>query len=184
MPSGVDQLEVELENAEIVINALMDGVVSGFENTNYATALSEFSDVLEERHQGYFDRRESPTAEPWKEWFWRDPDAEDSHETLEVSGTLRGSLRRGGLGHIEEVTRSSLLWGTGIRYAALHNFGGQVRTGVPLVSRGGRFYLPAGSLLNIPQREFVGMNDELTDDLAGYVADWSVLSLMPRAAQP
>jgi phage gpG-like protein len=123
--------------------------------------LAEIADDLRILHAGYFDSEAGPSGEAWLPWYFRSEDAPKSHPTLFVTGRLRQSMIDGP-DHIETVGPNMLTFGTDVPYAAIHNFGATITTGIPLIGRGGN-YLPAGSRLTIPQREFIGMNDESVD---------------------
>jgi len=128
---------------------------------------------LSQIHQGYFNRSAGPSGQRWEEWHFTDPSVMD-HPTLEVSGTLRGSLTVGGAQNVARSSAHGLVWGTSVPYAKIHQEGARIVTGRALVSRDGRFYLPAGSVLNIPRREFVGLSDEAVGFFVESTADFLI----------
>lgn len=152
----------------------------GYTAHSYEPSLENFSGVLEESHQQGFDSRQSPSGDSWPQWQFRAVDAPDDHETLEVSGRLRGSLKRGGADHVEQIGIRDMVWGTSVPYAAGHQTGLDFILGVPLVGRGGSPFLPAGTRLRIPQREHVGMSEATLEQLGEMVADATVESLKPN----
>lgn len=151
-----------------------------FERLSFTDPLSDVEVLLEEAHQEYFDNRAGPSGEPWQEWYFRSLDAPEEHPTLEVSGALRDSMRTGGTGNISEITDRSLTWGSGLVYAGIQNFGATFRLGVFLIGRdGGR--IPPGTEITIPQREFMGLTDEKTDEITALLAE-SVIEQIKRGA--
>lgn len=166
-----------VKNANDLADVFKD-IENDINDMDFKEPLNDFTETLDQKHQEYFDTSKGPSGEPWLDWRWRQIDSSDSHPTLDDSGTLRASLREGGLGHVEDVSGNSLVWGTSIVYAGIHNFGGTVTTRVPLVGRGGVGYLPAGSVLTIPQREHVGINDQTLQKLVDDIADSTVEAMI------
>lgn len=128
---------------------------------------------LAQIHQGYFNRSAGPSGQRWEEWHWTDPNVMQ-HPTLYVSGKLRGSLTVGGASNVSRPSAHGLVWGTSVPYAKIHQEGARIVTGRALVSRDGRFYLPAGSVLNIPRREFLGLSDEAVGFFVDSTADFLI----------
>lgn len=159
------------------LEAVFDGIAAQFQDRDYDQFLADEMVILSEAHDERFERRVDPQGLAWLPWNWRRIGESDSHPTLEVSGTLRASLTPGGLGSIGEVAKNVLTYGTRIAYAGIHNFGALIITGIALVARRGRGFLPAGSQLNIPQREFVGMNEGDLDAMTERIADDTVEKL-------
>lgn len=146
---------------------------------DYTETLDAMLPELEETHQQYFDDRKSPHGEPWPDWFFTEIDTGE-HPTLEASGDLRRSLRTGGSGNIKFTDRRALEWGTNVEYAGIHNFGARITTGVWLISRNRQFALPPGSTLEIPQREFMGLNEKNAQFFVDMAADAAVEFLKPE----
>lgn len=159
------------------LDQVFASIEADFQGANYNALLADELVILSESHDERFERRVNPQGLAWLPWNWRGIRDSDSHPTLEVSSTLRASLMPGGLGSIAEVARNVLTYGTNIAYAGIHNFGALIITGIALVARGGGGFLPAGSQLNIPQREFVGMNETDVDAMTERVADDAVEKL-------
>lgn len=151
--------------------ALIKDTVRAAQDIDYTDVLDSFTDDLEEQHAEYFATESGPDGERWEPWFWRSLSASDTHPTLDSSGELRESLLPGNLGHVEDIQPDSLTWGTDLPYAGIHQEGAVMRTGVPLTSRGGIWFLPAGTEIEIPQRKFVGMNEALLTKLQNKIAD-------------
>ena len=137
---------------------------------NFNLAFTEIEAVLEQAHQQRFLSKKTPTGNSWPEWFFTTPE-NPLHDTLEVSGKLRESLQMGGDGHISTKTENELIWGTNVKYAGIHNYGATITTGIWLMARGGKWRLPPGSTLHIPQREFMGLNEEITEDIETILLD-------------
>lgn len=127
--------------------------------------------VVQDEQQRHFETRASPNGEPWQPWHWRELGADPNHETLEVTGTLRGSLLEGGGGNILEVADGELTFGTAIEYAAINNYGGETILDRDLIDREGRRIMKAGRRMEILQREFVGMSLDSVDLLTSELTD-------------
>lgn len=146
-------------------------VVAQFAGIDYTGILATVTEVLEAKHADHFTTESGPTGDKWQPWFYRSLEAQDNHPTLDVSGRLKGSLRAGNEGHVQTIRNNELVWGTNIEYARIHQDGGTIVTGIPLVGRGNVVYLPPGSTLNIPQREFVGLDEPVTDEITQLIAE-------------
>lgn len=131
-------------------------------------ALQEIAGVLSEDIREGFETETDPGGSPWTQWVFRQLGVPDSKPTLVSSGRLKASVQSGGPDHIEQITGTSLVYGTSVPYAATHQEGGQTITDVPLVSRSGHM-LPAGSALNIPARPFLGWSEEVLDQAADII---------------
>lgn len=153
-------------------------IAAQFAAIDYTEPLSGFHDVLEGVHQSYFEQRRGPSGDAWDEWVFRAVNGPEEHPTLEVSKRLRKSLRSGNEGHVKQVDSRTMVFGTSIEYAAIHNFGATITTGIPLVSRDGGTYLPAGTRLTIPQREFVGMANETLQEGLDLIVAHAVTELI------
>lgn len=151
--------------------AVFEELGQEYERIDYAPTMGEFADELREVHQNYFLGEYGPSGADWQPWRWRSPDAPNNHPTLNVTGRLRDSLVREGGEHVENIDPRGMDWGTSVPYAGQHNFGG-VST-VPAGGLVGRFggFLPAGKQINIPQREFVGINEPIATGLVETIAD-------------
>lgn len=168
---------VELDSLDDLPNVFLD-LEEEFRSTSYEQPLETFAGDLRDAHGRMFDEERTPTGRDWAPWRWRPDWASDYKPTLFVTGRLRSSLEsEGSPDHIERVEPLSLEFGSSVPYSPLHNEGGQIRTGIPLVGRDGAGYLPAGTLINIPQREHVGMNAAQVDQLAELAADHAVTVL-------
>ena len=66
--------------------------------------------------------------------------------------TAKQNKATAGSAHVEEMTGTSLEWGTNLNYAAVHQYG----------------YPPR----NIPARPFLGINDQMSNDIAELVGDF------------
>lgn len=127
--------------------------------------------VVQDEQQRHFATRSSPNGEPWEPWHWRALGADPNHETLEVSGALRGSLLEGGEGNVLEIADGELTFGTAVEYAAINNYGGETILEQDLIDREGRRIMKAGRRMEIPQREFIGMSVESVDLLTQELTD-------------
>jgi phage gpG-like protein len=147
------------------------GVSRSLAAMDWGPALDKCADKLQTQVESTFAQQTSPSGVAWPEWFFFDPrESSPTHDTLNATGRLLGSLKRGGSDHIESITRDELVYGTSVPYAGIHDEGAVVTTGVALYSRGGRF-LPAGSTINIPQRQFSGFTEETLVACGELIAD-------------
>lgn len=159
------------------LQSVFDEIAETFDGIDYAPVLGEFADELKDIHQNYFLGSFGPDGRDWKPWYWRDPGVSNDHPTLIARGRLRDSLLTQSSDHVEEIGTRELAWGTSVPYAGMHNFGGQsVVGGQGLVGRNGG-YLKPGTVINIPQREFVGIRGEQASNFAESTADAAVAAL-------
>lgn len=153
------------------LQGVYDALAADFDGADYQPVLGEFAGDLREIHQNYFLGSFGPSGADWKPWYWRDRDVSNDHPTLIARGRLRDSLLTDSSDHIEDVQSRELTWGTSVPYAGIHNFGGTTTVGgAGLVGRNGG-YLRPGTVINIPQREFVGLNEDSTGKIVGKAAD-------------
>jgi phage gpG-like protein len=166
---------IELDSLDELPQVFLD-LEAEYRAATYAEPLGLFAEELRDAHGRMFDREEDPTGRPWEPWHWRPEDAYHDKPTLMVSGRLRSSLESQGGEHIETVRPRDLVFGTSVPYAEIHQEGATITTGIPLVGRDGG-YIPAGTVLHIPQREHVGMNGGQVDRVAELAADHLVDTL-------
>lgn len=145
-------------------------------NVDYTPTFQEvFLPRFEKEAQESFSRQASPKGEPWPPWQWTTYPVfltQNFHPTLVVSGKLRGSLKRGGTGNISVVTPQEVAFGSNVVYAVIHLFGATIQsTGVPLIHKSGRGWLPIGSRINIPARPFMGFTEEMLEDFTTALTD-------------
>lgn len=152
---------------------------------NLTETMLSFLPTLQKDHQARFDARKAPDGTVWPEWqFMRWPLDKGlvGHQTLESSGRLRRSLMIGGEDNVSQVEGSglatTLLWGSRVPYAAIHNFGASFTLGIPLIHKSGKPFLPVGTLINIPQREFVGLTPKNIEDFASWLLDDAIQFLV------
>lgn len=157
---------------------VFQGIAAQFAAIDYTPVLATVTEVLEAKHADHFATESGPTGQKWQPWFFRGIDAQDNHPTLDVTGRLKESLIAGHAGHVQGIHGNELTWGTNIDYARIHQEGGTIVTGIPLVGRGNVVYLPAGSTLNIPQREFVGLDEPVTDEIVQLVTEHVIEELI------
>jgi phage gpG-like protein len=154
-------------------------IESQFNSISYEPTLKGWLPDFYQSLERHFDARESPAGQSWPEWAFRAMTAPQSHETLEVSGRLKESLRSGSE-HIEDVGDRHLTAGTSVPYAKIHQEGASFNLGIGLISRDGSRYLPPGTHINIPARPFMGVDEQSLDSLCDRVADRVVDALKPR----
>jgi phage gpG-like protein len=80
------------------------------------------SDVKENFAGGH-----SPDGTPWPPLAHARPNSKGSDQPLRDKGLLMASITSAGSnGHIESLTSSTLIFGTNLEYAALHQYGGTI----------------------------------------------------------
>ena len=94
----------DLLEAHVAQNFKTQGVQSG---SRWAV-LAPTTVLARTKRTGYYGQR-SPTA-----------GAGPTSPVLVWSGRLRRSFARGGVAHIRQITSSSLIWGSGVRYGVFH----------------------------------------------------------------
>ena len=145
--------------------------------------------LLEESTKANFMAGRGPDGIPWKRLAKprsrpRDKRAKmpgDAQRPLRDTDKLMGSFSAGHEGHVENITGSTLMWGTNLVYAAPHQFGHTFNrpektrkkpwvfmgdSGLPVFTRKIKAHQQT-----IPPRPFVGLNDQLTEDIGSLVAD-------------
>ncbi|EIC28018.1 MULTISPECIES: phage virion morphogenesis protein [Methylomicrobium] len=109
-------------------------------------AFADIGEYLTRSHDERFGRQVAPDDEPWKElspsYLARKPKNQDKILTLE--GDLRRSLHY-------EVSADQLLFGTGSKYGATHQYGDPRR--------------------HIPERPFLGVSDDDRDEILDIIRD-------------
>lgn len=135
------------------------GKVQAVQNYNFDRVLKAAGVILESATKANFDWGRSPDRIPWAPLSKprkRNQKAvlagflgANAGLPLRDTGALMASLTSSGARHIEERTAHSLEWGTSVDYAAYHQLGTKT----------------------IPARPFLGLNDEVTGDLAQLLAD-------------
>ena len=168
-----------VDGLNIVVKQLRNDVQS----LQFRETLLSLLPTIQRDHQTRFDNRTSPTGEAWEPWHWTKMTKQGplEHPTLEYSKRLRSSLRIGGRDNVSDITvdgtKTTLTWGTAVPYAKIHNFGARIRLGIPLVSRDGKGYLPIGTIIHIPQREFIGLSERAINSAAKFILDDAIRQL-------
>lgn len=155
------------------VDELIGDIQDSFRQVDLTDELREIAALLRMATADNFTGQHGPDGERWPQWFFRRPEADDNHLTLIDTGRLYDSTQAGP-DHIENYTATSLEFGTSVPYAATHQLGANMTTGRTLVARGGGFSIPAGSRIHIPARRFMGISNQLADQLAESVADFMV----------
>lgn len=131
--------------------------------------MKKCRDHVHAQYEQEFDMQAGPQGESWEPWhFTSEPGFE--HDTLFVSGALKSSYTRQGEGHVEEIKDREMRTGSELPYAWIHDEGATIMTGVPLYGRQGG-YLPAGSIITIPQRRVSGVSEATIGAWTDTVAD-------------
>lgn len=135
------------------LDGIFDDVIGKFESRSYATPLEGFQETLRETHSQHFSGRRNPTGEAWPA-LAASTIARKGHDIpLVETGRLRASvLELNHPDHLGGVSERGLVFGTDVEYGIFHQDGTR----------------------RIPQREFVGMNEETFQVMADGVADHAV----------
>jgi phage gpG-like protein len=138
--------------------------------------------------QNFADAK-SPSGESWAPL--KKPRKGGKQHPLWDTGRLVASTGSGA-GHVEELTRDTLVFGTNVEYAAIHNYGGTINMaarqgeatthkglfankakaltpGRMMKSRTYHFMVPAHTV-TIPQRQFLGIGEKLAEEIAATFA--------------
>lgn len=114
-------------------------------------------------------------------------------QTLRDTGRLAASISAGGEGHINEVTKDSIFVGTNVAYAAIHQFGGEIKQAAQSRIQGFRIDRKTGQsrfagskgrkkanfeqwtsrgayTIDMPARPFFGLNAEDERDIAELIS--------------
>ncbi len=159
-------------------NRLSD--VSDLRTINFVGFFNDQMVRIGDLHQQYFAMQAGPNGKPWEPWNWTPTWAPKDHPTLEITGRLRSSLIPGGTDNVATVTQDTLTFGTSVSYAPLLNFGGDVAVSESMVSRDGKGFMPAGTIIFVPAREHVGLSEQFVDRFVEDLADSILEELASR----
>jgi len=142
---------------------MLERAVSG--KIDYRPLLKTIRVILVSGVRGFFDQSRDPEGVPWKPLKrprYRPLRRGQKHrkrksplgidKPLVDTGTLMRSVTAGGRGKVEEMTDTSITLGSNLIYAGVHNYG----------------YPPK----NIPQRQFLGISDEMETEIEEATADF------------
>lgn len=118
---------------------------------------------------------------------------EQNGQTLRDTGRLVASISSAGAGHVSEVTPQSVFVGTNVEYAAIHQFGGEIKQAAQSRRQGfitkGKQQRFAGEksrnekgftekwtsrgayTIDMPARPFFGLNQQDEQDIADKIAE-------------
>lgn len=124
-------------------------VEQAYNGADYGPALEGFFPKLEDAHSEFFAGEHSPAGEQWPA-LSPVTIAKKGHDIILVeTGALEASLAGRTGDSIRQADARGALFGTSAEKSIFHTVGGP----------------------NLPQREHVGMNDELVDVLADEIAN-------------
>lgn len=92
---------------------------------NYSNPLKTCRGLIIESVRDNFQGSHDPDGSPWKPLGHERPAGGD--KPLSNTGLLKGSVTGGGSGHVEELSETSLVMGTNLDRAAIHQWGGVIR---------------------------------------------------------
>lgn len=109
--------------------------------------------------QERFIQKRGPDGQTWK-------DAARGGQTLRDTGRLFQSLS-------SRASEKSAEWGTNVIYAAIHQFGGVIKskTGKKLVFRGLKGMVSVAQV-TMPARPYLGINSEDRTEMSNLIQDW------------
>ena len=145
------------------LQSVYDGVAADFDDTDFTPLLDDFLIRMEDLHSQYFQAEAGPDGDAWPELAQATIDRK-GHDTILVDTTrLRTSLVGGGGGDairdtFDEGPNAGLTFGTSVEYSIFHQEGGP----------------------NLPQREHVGLSEQVVDVLAEETADFQVAELKEK----
>ena len=161
-------------------------VLDGFNDQALSRSIFNYLGKVTLSH---FCEQRSPSGEQWEELSPvttgnrrtgdRVPRRGARHKALQDDGALYRSLlpREAGADAIRETSRDELHFGTNVPHAGVHQEGAEMTVtprqhGWMLHNLG--VFKPVGSTLRIPQREFLGLNEEYEGRLRDIVSYWAV----------
>lgn len=113
---------------------LFGGMAARLRGANFEKPLKQCSTLIAAAGQECFDRAQDPDGAPWKPIMgWR---ARGGDKPLRDRGLLMASIVGKAAGHVERIDQTSLVQGTNVDYAAIH--------------QDGKTILPKGRALAIP----------------------------------
>lgn len=125
---------------------------------NMAPVMADFSEHMVNETIERFEKEVDPRGKAWKKLslYTQAAKAKSGHtKKLQDAGIMKSSIQ--GRHDADSVT---LVAGSGVEYAAIHNFGGQA----------GRNHS-----VEIPQREFIGFNEADIEAFMNSVENWIIL---------
>jgi phage gpG-like protein len=145
-----------LPTAPIEVDELrgaLAGMVNDLNHDPFTEALLDCRDPIGRGVAEIFIQKEGSSGERWPEHAPATIARYGPHELLILLGILVRSVTESGEeGHIERIEDRSLTWGTDLIYAATHQYGDMSR--------------------NIPQREFLYLNDKIADECQEIISDY------------
>lgn len=151
---------------------LLDRLAGELTRPQARPALQQWTDEAQVFIGEKFQREQNPKGEPWPEWQLRSIHVSpQGKKTLQSTGLLLASIVSDISEHIENVTEDSATMGTSVPYAHKHMTGGTFPSTEALVPRSGKGMIPAGTPIRIPQREFIGVTDEMADRAVELIGD-------------
>lgn len=123
--------------------------------------------------------RHHPTSERYKKAAQKNQSTGDSERPLRDNGALMGSLTGSSANHVEDVTPSSLNWGTNLEYAVVQNFGhtfppakAPPGTAFPIMTPNGvLLFRNSHGPITIPARPFIGISSQMEETINNVLRD-------------
>ena len=159
--------EIEIEDFGTYTDQISNDFLAG----SFEPAIQDCEEHLQAQVTKQFESCTNPDGEAWVPWYWSEDPENHPAETLFASGRLRDSFMHDSADHVEEIGGRDLVWGTSVEYAAIHDQGARIVTGVDLYGRAGG-YLPKGSIIEIPQRQIVGWAEDTVEQCEASIVEY------------
>jgi len=151
------------------------GMVSALDEGSFETPLRDCAVIARDQMREEFAGEHDAEGQPWEPWHFspiKDASALGK-KTMQHEGNLLASYtQEGAPGNVTRIDQRSLELGSSVVYAGIHDKGATISTGVGLWSRGGGFFLPAGSQINIPARPVAGWSEETLERCEDVIVSW------------
>ena len=93
---------------------------------NFISTLKQCKQVVVQEVKENFDQGHTPENDAWRPLAFPRANSKGGDLPLRMNGFLMASVTANGRGHIEELTDSTLVVGTNLEYAKIHQEGGTI----------------------------------------------------------
>lgn len=148
-------------------------VMATHESAEYTEEMDWWNTLMSSRDQQSFGIGGVPGGSAWPEWELQTFRTQQlgNHDTLVATGRLMKSVVRGGQENVDEVGPRKSMFGTAVDYAGKHQEGGEFNVDDYLYNRQNRLIKRPGDKINLPQRPFATLTNQMVDGLAELVSD-------------
>ena len=155
---------------EVDLPDYIDSVAQIGDKADYTEDLHAWHLRMSDEDQDNFNNQGTASRGAWADWVLREKDSSDDHPILEVTGRLRNSLIPGGGENVNDVHKRQSTWGTAVDYAEDHILGRTITSSVPLYGKGGGTVAPVGTDINLQERPFMTITEEMVTTLGHTIA--------------